>query len=858
MTAADLYIIANLERGNLLTLWQYAQADRALRRRAGVFSIGGELDKFQLYRSNGYSFYQDDAERPNLLNVLPGRAGELRRELVRRMDIHAAPSFRPGHYLEVALAHGSREAPVYLPLHSLSHMTVSTPSRAAFLVEALPLPVWIVGPTYENEQQAELHSHYTQITNAIAYWLWQFSPLLNASLTAIPPGYAVMRVELWIEPHEAWHRPAGLDILHRDAAREGKDNSYFAFEVGYEPDALVMKVTIQPSFVELLNVEDNRGERELMRGILTSLGTLLPPSNAGLLSESEVAEAIQRYAPLGHKRMLLALSSDSVPQMDHRGLPSFHAVSKSERDLLLDELGEYLRDTEGLQIGLIAPDQRVRIVNKVVEYFYSRLQKLVASLSNSNLLEFLISYHEAIVREVAEHRLTMPTRSACFANDTAILEQFSQEIQERSEAGMSSRFIIEYVTSRPPRGLRPISISVYQRLLALASQIITYGFLSDLIYYDLADIQLALLPSGRLGMNRAKYEWARAVYLPTFAAGELGRATRSFGRNWQPQTSDNSTTTEGTHIGRQEIDDALRAEFEYTLTDLHAFVVEAIILAQENTSMRLAYASAALDEFVQVVSKRLEWESSKVSTIVISLTLVPRDDFLNPQAPYGRNDVFPWRFNRRLSYLRKPFLYRQRDGHVELLWGPRHLYDAWEYLLQLCQSGRLQARSRQMGQLLGRVNNQRGNEFNDEVAAIFESVPGLKVRRRVGRSARVGYPEQQLGDIDVLVADPEQRVLKVIECKNLAVARTPYEMASQRRTLFEGGDTELSTVETQLMRADWVREHLPQILTWLRFHDSPDWRVEPLIVVDMELMTPHLVAAPVPVLAIEELRRELQ
>ncbi|MEO8285009.1 MAG: hypothetical protein ABI670_01065 [Chloroflexota bacterium] len=854
MSAADLHNIGHLERGKPLVLWQYAQADRLLRRKTAVFAPGGEIEKFQLYRENHYSFYHDDDERPAWVNILPGRIGELRRELVRTMDIHAAPSFLPGQYIEVALAYGNREAPIYLPIDALAAVRPRV-FRASSLVEGLPLPVWVLGPRYESEEQAALHARYLQIVNAIAYWLWQFSPVLSSPLEAVTAEYTCIRVELFLEAHEAWHRPQALETISDVGPVPGEEAP--PLRISCDPEQGLMRLTLSPSFVALINAPDNRGERALMAALLDSTRALLPFEVKAVLSEQAISNALDMYAPLGPKRMLLALTTNVAPEMDPRGLPRFHPVPRSDEDRLLDELGEYLVVIEQMPVGPVRPDHRESLLDNAVRFYYSELSTLVSSLRPDNLLEFLVAHHEAIVREVAEHRLTMPTRVACFAQDTSMVVRFSEEMLQFAEAGTASRFIIEYVATCPPRGRRPLSYSVYNRMLALGSQIVNQGFTRDLIHNTLANIQLEILPSGRLGLDRSEYERACAVYIPLFTSGELQRATRAFGRYWEASNDEVHDAARSSVEPDRQIEEALRAEFGYTFTELLAFTIEAILLSQERTANKSACVSMPVDEFVQVMSARLGWGPQQVSSMVIALTLAPRVDFLSPEPPFKRSDVYPWRFNRRLSYLRKPFLYRKRDGFVELVWGPRHLHNAWEYVLQLCQSGRLQPSSEEMRRLLGRVNKEAGSAFNDEVANLFRKVPNLVVRTRVGKSAGIGYPEERLGDIDILVADPRRRTIKLVECKDLAIARTAHEMALERKALFEGRATKLSAVEKQVVRAQWVRQNLLGVLSWLGLDAAGEWSVEPFIIVNMELITAYLVQPAVSVLSMEELSSSL-
>jgi hypothetical protein len=50
---------------------------------------------------------------------------------------------------------------------------------------------------------------------------------------------------------------------------------------------------------------------------------------------------------------------------------------------------------------------------------------------------------------------------------------------------------------------------------------------------------------------------------------------------------------------------------------------------------------------------------------------------------HAKWSVLPWRFNRSYSYVRRPFLLRRSGTRTDVLWGFRHVYDAWTNLLSL-------------------------------------------------------------------------------------------------------------------------------------------------------------------------------
>jgi len=231
-------------------------------------------------------------------------------------------------------------------------------------------------------------------------------------------------------------------------------------------------------------------------------------------------------------------------------------------------------------------------------------------------------------------------------------------------------------------------------------------------------------------------------------------------------------------------------------------------------------------------------------------------------SPYRKDDIYPWRFNRSLSYIRRPFIIRDCCGEDEVLWGIRHLYDAGHNLLALITSGRLKAKSAEMKAVLSEINDRRGASFNDNVFDLFERGSNLIVRKNIKKLGKTHIRDSKgldLGDIDVLVINPKKRLVEVVECKDLALARTPNEMRNELERLFEGS-RHRSIVERHHRRTEWVRLHLKEILLWLEIKsETPKkWKVKPLIVVDIELITPYLRKSKIDIISFIELKNKLR
>jgi hypothetical protein len=809
ISAADLCTLCLLEGGKDLILWQFAKSKETIRRYAHITQTG-VLDEYAVYRKNRYSYYASDDYRPNVIWMVPGGAGSLRREVYRQRDWHGVQSYEPNRLIEVSLLH-TPDVPVYVPSERLG-------TRLALLVENLPLAVWVTEPDgHIPHDQRRLYGEYV---DALSYWLWQFESAIRPALQYYSGPHKFLRLIVQLD----WEGdPVGSA---QDAGNNKTDEKLVTSEVLVDQGVITLRFSY--GIEALLSGPDNGGERLFMREVLLAIRSLAPLHLSRNLRNITLEQTVDRFAPLGLKKKIFYLDLGQMSQLDRRGLPHPRYVQEVDKNALLDPIGEHFREDQHFEVGPIEADRAPKVINDIVKFCYDEFTAIVASLSPDGLLEWLVGRHESNVSSAANSRLTMATRVACFGQSTQFIQDAATDLTQASEAAVAGRFLIEYVSAQPPSGFRVISLSVYDALLARAAIIAGYGMVSDIVHFDIAKIEVAMLGAGRLGFKPDQYRSAMDDFGKRFAVTRVASARRDFLRNWdRPNQVDEAW--------RGQVEQATEAEFGFPLSTLLELLAVAIEMGLRNPPIVRVKYGDAVAQFAQ----RAGWDEPTVRNALQMFLSRPRKEFIPRGNGFGPEDVYPWRYGRRLSYLRRPFIVEE-CADTWLIWGHRHVRDAQRYLLQTCFGGRLQAVSDDMKALVSRHANREGDAFNDEVANRLEQVPGMLVRRRVKKVGSGGQAIQPSGDIDVLVFNTLTRTIYVLECKNLAFARTPFELASELRALTESTPHHKSIIQKHQRRVQWVRENLAAILAWATLDGGEPWAVRSGVVVDGPVMSPKL------------------
>ncbi len=828
---AELETISLLEGHDELFLWRFARDSRRAREKFEVFSFG-TLNEYGMYRQLEYSYYLSDDAAGGHLTLDVSWEGDLQREVLETIDPHGVFSWDRRHIAEVVTAHGTREAPVYM-------QRAAPDERVALVVEGYAVPIWVIGESPLDEKQRPDYSTIAMLADAITYWLWQFTPSLhNWFNSAFGDASDVVVI----------HLKAGetLELHSDDLPAQAQARAY---EISASSSERALFVVFFAAINVLLDGPTNAGEKVLMQSLLRALRDMAPAPARAALADSDIADVVDRCSQPATKKKMLVMRADAEPMIDRRGVPSGRKVSSSDESILLDDLGEYLRAQKGMSEGTVPDSDRVPLLNTVVGFYFERLKARLSALRPDGLLEWLVRQHEAILRETAFWKLVLPTRLACYETETSLVEKWTKERGELAKAALAARFVIEVVTATPPSGVGPVSYSAYDEVVAVAGEIITRGFDSDVIHYGLEDAQLSILRSGRLGRAFDEYDKAHRAFMAAFSTADVSGAQGRFHRHGERDDVNSETDL-------SEVEAAAREEFGHPLTDIGKHWKTASALAAEASPgvMRMPKA-----DFAVLLAERLSWSPERTTDIVDRFSLVPRPDFLSPPTPYRREDVYPWRYTREYSYVRRPFLTVVEGGREDIIIGPRHVHQAWRYLAHLCMDGRLQPASKRMQRLVGELNKRRGEAFNDSVADRIAVNARLIVRRRVKKVKAAGGTLRLPGnsDIDVLVVDRGRRTVWLIECKDLALARTPREMAQELAAVFKGSERSRSTVEKHIERAEWARKHLRELLASEGLGWSDKWRVQPTIVLEHRPPSAYLFKPPVPVLALDELLTRL-
>ena len=486
---------------------------------------------------------------------------------------------------------------------------------------------------------------------------------------------------------------------------------------------------------------------------------------------------------------------------------------------LLDEIGDYLRLTKKFSYGILRDVEKHEVCNDIVGFLYSKLQSEVRKIEPTGFCELLHFDLERIIYSMMLTQRRYSYDKACYPERA---QKIDVEYNEINKSSIATKFLLEYVASTPPSGEIPLGEGDYEYMLTICSLIIEWAHNSDLFRYKMIDNDLEILHSGRIGLKKDRIE-------------ELANGNYTASRKRLNAISDPSVDLFlPQYIGSgEELDSAFADEFSYTYTELNLCVLKLIDIGDKIDG---EVKRMNRDSVCELIGEEISVSKEKIYKIIEDLSLCKRNDYLTPPKGFSKNDIFPWRFNRKLSFIRRPITMVNND----LIWGNRQLYHSLRYLYDLIVGARLPVRDNgKMRGYLGKLTDARGNSFNDVVADKLKGFATLIVDSKIKKinGKRIADPVgKTLGDIDVLVIVPSKKKIVVVEVKDFSFAKTPYEMHQQYLSVFCDEGEKLCYVSKHKRRVAWVKQHVDDVIEKYNLNQGK-WKVTDALIVDEAIVS---------------------
>ncbi len=822
-TVFDFNQLIVTEKWNNLSLYKYAKVYRLLTSHTQLMSFD-PIDAYSTYKSKDESFYFNDEPMPNFLSIAPGTGADIYRESKIKRDFRGMLTFH-GDSVGFELVERHIEYPnIYERMHVDDATTLTANSY--------PIPLWVIGD-YKDESEKPF---YKVVIEALAFWLDKISSYLSSGFAELEIPLLQIKVSL----DGLFFQTLNFQELH-----DAVTNDVFSFADDHKG---TIAFFIPGGLLKLLRGATNNGERVIMKELLKGM-------NQGFKTpygEDELNAMIDEVMPLGPAKMILIFDTQRDFRLDPRWLFPKHLITSAEINLLLDNLVGIIRYPSQIPEQFAIPDEKIAFCKHAVKSLLSHLDSRLKEFSNMELLKFLFQLNESLIHSNEKARVKVPAQIYCFGELEEKVKQLMVAEIKGVKTSVALRCLIEYLAARPAKGTKIPGYDEVDQLLAIMNEVATFGMLSDAIYFNLDDPEIGLLPSGRIGIGKSFFEEKLRPFSHANTLADVEHYMENFDDRLEslPQPSEDDPKIDA---WLNRADEAFLVDWGVSYTELLGTIKSLLYMgAERETSVVIMPRSAFVAEFLA----NSKFDEEKIKKLLSLMTIKERNDFLIPPEGYKTEDVFPWKYNREFSIIKRPIVEFTEKGEKMLIWGIRNSEIAGRQINQLLHHGRLKYGKEKINSLLGEQNELLGKEFRKIAYTWFNSQAHLKVWSYEVKIDKAGHlkADKNYGDIDILVFDPQTNTAYNVECKRTHQAKNIHEMKTEMDSYF-GRDGQKKKIQKHVDRHEWLINNQDQLAAFVEGKVPISVKS---IILTSEVVPLKYVAgndSPLPLIAFPELKR---
>lgn len=780
LTPFELSCIAINERNHPNFIAYYIDSKQRLGKTTSLFV--DEINYVALYAGNDYSFYLGDDYDTRKVNVWAsfGDSVDYINKALIETDIQLAEFPGSEYFREIIFNEPERN--IYCST-SMSDFSLMNRFKN--------LDIWVSGELPNSNEELNI---LRSVLDLITYWFSECTSIIDKNEFSAK--------SILIKNHFT----GNIKDYYIDKDLANKNiSSYLSverkneiFHIYWTPEAFLCFVN-----------NENVAEKELIQWLLC----IISPVVDGHFDFSGFDDLFVN--PL--KTKMFSLDYTDHPYFKPM-IQTIRRIPSEYEHKLLDEIGYYFLYDKKYKYGIMKTPDKNQICNDIVSLLYEKLQSEVKKYSPVGFYDSLYFDLECAIYSMMLIQKRYAYDIACYPERASKIDA---EFNEINKTSIAAKFLLEYIAAIPPSGNTVLGEGDYEYMLAICSLIIEWAHNSDMFKYKMIDNDLEMLKSGRIGLKKDSID--------RLAANNYVASRKRLNAISNPVINLYSPNN---LVSNEDLDVAFKDEYSYSFTELCNCVFALIEIGDtinkdvKRISSELAY---------QKIGEKCNLCVNIVKKIIDDISLTKRENYLKPPAPYTTIDVYPWRFNRKLSFIRRPIT----QAGTDLIWGNRQLYHSLRFLYDLILNSKLPTKKGgKLERYIGKLINKRGNDFNDVVANKLKSYDSLIVTpkiKRINGHRIMSEQNNDLGDIDVLAIVPSKRKIIVIEVKDFSFAKTPYEMYQQYLSVFVDNEKELCYISKHHKRVKWVENHITDVLE--HYNLSGDkWKVCEALVVDESII----------------------
>lgn len=783
---------------NNLSLWKYCRAEVwAENRKMELLPHISKLSYFKHYKENHETLLPISDPIPRFLIIDDTLKAKVNRELLHREDRHLVP-----YILEGELGF----LPVFKSADFFSVYTSEEIRHGKFrqVLKKYGKVIWattVKGPQYLGKNFVE----------AMLYWLNR----LENPFKEILDCFSRDPIEIQLRFPENF---MPMEVEEKEQPPEYRLPMHYRVH----PENRYIEINIPEAFFYYLHRPDNYGEFILVQTLLKGLLLLGENRSIDLPDSTYLLELLEKEMPLSRLKIIMTGDSRNNPKLVDSFIKRARYVEEADTSFILENNLGWLPVDSNIPDRITSKDKKVDLLVKIINSLIQQLRNRLQLFNNIILLKELMIRHESVLYEQAKSDQGVVLRMGTFSDVEDVIGSYEVENHRKIETSHALRTLIEFVIAEPFNGTKVLNDADTDFMLALVKEITTYGVVKDIIQFDLDNPELGKLPSGRLGIMKRNFEGILKQFRRSVIEEDILSSSSRFDSQF-PGNLKNKKENEKITVDKEKdlayyeiVDQAFKTDWGIPLTLIRAAMEGLGYYCYQHQSSTF---QANEQKLKKILRELLHISDDEIASFISLFTLTSRGSIDRPGKYQDYPDIFPWRYNRSVSYLMKPLVVISDPTEENLIfWSARHLFSASENLMALFHDGSLKVRreDKNLTKLLAKRNNIKGSAFRQNVYEwLNDNTKMYVVPHEVQLNQKsIFKPDKNFGDIDILAYNPESRIAYAIECKNTRQAKIVYDFQHDLRNYLE------KQLPKHIQRENFLKSKLPELQKYLNLDKS--------------------------------------
>ncbi|EOV8092571.1 MULTISPECIES: hypothetical protein [Vibrio] len=759
--APDLDTFNRITSMNPFTFWRLIEAKRR------VFDVGvhtqninGLLNLYSWAKANDFniiphSAFDEDASNLSsmFMMITQNALLDVRWEVQNQDDIHKV-SNPYGETVTIRRLTTSsyfkedRFKPIYASVDNLEN------GQLLGLVEGSLCSWWCILSPKENQNKDLLY----RLWHGVCHWIGRTD--LAFSAFAYSSSYANVCFEIEFEDIDV---PTQVSQALAPETLSNLINTSTSVDNGI----LYIRCKFLKNYFLAFHRADNVAERTIIKSLLTAFINESVECNE---HEKLVESILGHVFTDNYGKEVHLLTAQSFLDYVKMRLPEPLALDRFDDATVKIGLA-WMSKTHSKPCNIYGKTECTQYLQDLTLNLWKEIQSYLRSFNKKSLILFLLENHTALEADVEHWQRTFKAMLGLHNDKDNVYSVALERISSNNAALTGSRILVEMaICESLDNGGKAPNVLDLTKLITFATAIFQYGNLSDAIMYELVKPQLRLSTYGDVQFDHTAYDTVVNPYGKSVQTVMINNASDKYDDYFsEPEVHEKVTDLFG-----QEFESAWNEEFGVSIDEARKILdVFENIGVEKNKAV---YEISCSELFYQ--SNTIGISDVALKAFLDRFTLPQRASWMALSSEFRVSDISPWRYRRRLSLTARPLIMLGD----KLIIAPSLIRRGTLYCLFNSFDATLDGSffyTKAMKKWIGEQRNKSGHRFNQEAADKFSSL-GWKVEADVKVSKILNKrTKKDFGDVDVLAWNPSEKIVYLVECKDLEFAKTHGEIAKQ-------------------------------------------------------------------------------